>query len=110
MNLDEETVVARIERLTLHELRLFVSEGWVRPVTGPAGPVFDEVDVARARLLCDLRQEMELPEDALPVILTLLDRLHAARRDLRCLAEALAEQPEAVRAAVVSAARARSGA
>lgn len=110
MSLDEEMVVARIGRLTLHELRLWVSEGWLRPATGPAGPVFDEIDLARARLLCDLRQEMELPEEALPVVLTLLDRLHAARRDLRCIAEALAEQPEPVRDAVVAAARARIGA
>jgi chaperone modulatory protein CbpM len=34
MSLDEQTVVAQIERLTLRELRLWVSEGWVRPAQG----------------------------------------------------------------------------
>lgn len=97
MRLDEESVVAEVRRLSLRELRFWVQEGWVRPIPGDAGPVFDEVDVARIRLLCDLRKEMALPEDALPVVLTLIDRLHETRRDLRHLTEALEEQPETVR-------------
>ena len=101
MRLDEESVVAEVRRLTLRELRLWVREGWVRPASGDAGPVFDEVDVARIRLLCDLRKEMALPTDALPVVLTLIDRLHQTRRDLRHLTEAVEEQPETVRRLVV---------
>ena len=45
---------------------------------------------------------MALPSDALPVVLTLIDRLHETRRDLRLLVEALADQPEDVRRAVIS--------
>lgn len=70
------------------------------PALGEAGPIFDEMDVARLRLLCDLRKEMALPTDALPVVLALIDRLHRTRRDLRLLIEALADQPEDVRRAV----------
>lgn len=101
MRLDEESVVAEVRRLSLRELRLWVREGWVRPASGDAGPVFDEVDVARIRLLCDLRKEMALPTDALPVVLTLIDRLHETRRDLRHLTEAVEEQPETVRRLVI---------
>ena len=101
MRLDEESVVAEVRRLSLRELRLWVREGWVRPASGDAGPVFDEVDVARIRLLCDLRKEMALPTDALPVVLTLIDRLHETRRDLRHLTEAVEEQPETVRLLVI---------
>lgn len=100
MSYDEGTVVARVSRLTLTELRLWVNEGWVRPAEGEAGPVFDEVDVARIRLLCDLSKDLSLSEEALPVVLTLIDRLHRTRRELRCLAEALGRQPEEVRRAV----------
>lgn len=107
MSLDERKVVARIERLSLRELRLWVREGWVRPALGERGPVFDEVDVARLRLLCDLRKDMALPTDALPVVLTLIDQLHRTRRDLRHLAEALDEQPTEVRRAVTAAVRRR---
>ena len=80
MSLGEKDVVARVERVTLRELRLWVREGWVRPLTGEAGPVFDEVDIARVHLLCELRKDMALPNDALPTVLTLLDHLHRVRR------------------------------
>lgn len=101
MRLDEQSVVAVVQRLSLRELRFWVREGWVRPVPGDRGPVFDEVDVARIRLLCDLRKELALPTEALPVVLMLIDRLHEAHRDLRHLTEALEEQPESVRRVVV---------
>ena len=107
MILDERTVVARIERLTLRELRLWVREGWVRPATGERGPVFDDLDVARLRLICDLRKELALPADVMPTVLTLIDQLHRTRRDLRCLAQALDEQPEEVRSAVIASVRRR---
>lgn len=102
MRLDEKSVVAEVHRVTLRELRSWVREGWVQPAQGEVGPVFDEVDIARIRLLCDLRQDLALPADTLPVVLTLIDRLHEVRRDLRCLTDALAEQPEDVRQAVVT--------
>ena len=107
MNMDERSVVAEVRRVTLRELRLWVREGWVRPSQGERGPAFDEVDVARIRLLCDLRKEMALPSDALPVVLTLIDRLHETRRDLRDLTEALEEQPEEIRRSVVAGFRER---
>lgn len=109
MRMTERMVVAEVRRLTLRDLRRWVREGWVRPAMGEAGPVFDKLDVARLRLLCDLRQEMALPADALPVVLTLIDRLHEARRETRLLLEALGEQPEGVRRAVIARLLARHG-
>ena len=76
MRLSERSVVARVERLTMRELRLWVREGWVRPATSEDGPVFDELDIARIRLLCDLRKDMNIPASALPPLLTLIDQLH----------------------------------
>jgi len=101
MSFDERVVVTRVKRLTLRELRLWVREGWVRPVHSQAGPVFDEMDIARIRLLCDLKKDMSLSTDALPVVLTLIDRLHEARRELRNLTGALEDQPGDVRRAVI---------
>lgn len=102
MSLDEYTVVSRVRRLNLRDLRLWVRQGWLRPAEGEAGPVFDELDIARIRLLCDLRKEMSLPNDAVPVVLNLIDHLHRTRRELRALTRAIEEQPEDVRHAVVS--------
>ena len=102
MSLDERSVVARVNRLTMRELRLWVREGWVRPAQGESGPVFDDIDVARIRLLCDLRKELALPATAL------IDQLHRTRRDLRRLTEALDEQAPEVRRAVIASVRRRS--
>ncbi len=109
MSLDERMVVARVSRLTLGDLRQWVREGWVRPAQGARGPVFDELDLARIRLLRDLTADMAVPADALPVVITLIDRLHETRRAARCLAEALEEQPETVRDAVIRSYQRRYG-
>ncbi|MCD9148759.1 MerR family transcriptional regulator [Pseudophaeobacter flagellatus] len=107
MSHTEEKVLAEIRRLTRRDLRLWVREGWVRPAIGEAGPLYDDLDVARIRLLCDLRKEMALPSTAVPVVLTLIDRLHQTRRDLYSLVEAVDDQSDCVRHAVVARLRAR---
>ena len=106
--MDEQAIVAIVKRVTLRELRLWVREGWVRPAQGNAGPVFDDLDVARIRLLCDLRKEMALPTDAVTPVLTLIDQLNRTRRELRWLAEAVDEQSEETRRAVVAAVQRRT--
>lgn len=98
----EEMVLTKIRRLSRRELRLWVRQGWVRPAVGEAGPVFDELDIARLRLLCDLRKEMALPSTAMPVVLNLIDQLYQTRRDLRTLLRALDDQPEDVRSTLAA--------
>lgn len=102
MNFDEQTVVAQVRRVELRELRIWVKKGWVRPSLSETGPVYDEVDIARIRLLCDLKKDMSLPTKSLPVVLSLIDQLHQTRRELRALATALADQPEDVRKVVAA--------
>ncbi len=101
MSYDEHEVVRQVRRVTLRELRGWVRQGWVRPREGAMGPVFDEIDIARIRLVCDLRKEMSIPADTLPVILSLIDQLHTARHDFRCLAEAVAEQTDRHKVAIL---------
>ena len=103
--LDERDVVATVRRLHLKELRLWVEMGWVRPANSDGGPVFDDLDVARIRLVCDLREDMSLPDDAVPVVLSLLDQIHGLRRELRGLAGAVDTQPDEIRQAIVAAYR-----
>ena len=102
MSHTEEKVLSEIRRLTRRDLRIWVREGWVRPAMSEGGPIFDEIDVARLRLLCDLRKEMALTPDAVHVVLTLIDRLHQTRRDLHMLLSALDDQPGEVRRAVAA--------
>lgn len=98
----EEKVLSEVRRLTRRDLRVWVRAGWVRPSMSEGGPMFDDIDIARLRLLCDLRREMALTPDAVEVVLTLIDRLHRTRRDLRMLLAAVDDQPHEVRRAVAS--------
>ncbi|MBP0493748.1 chaperone modulator CbpM [Pararoseomonas indoligenes] len=84
-----ETVVARVTGLDPARLEAWIAEGWIRPVRQEGRPVFEEIDLARCRLILELQEEMEVGDSAMPVVLGLLDRLHRTRRQLRLLAEAL---------------------
>lgn len=105
MKLKERDVVATVRRLHLQDLRSWVRQGWVRPARDDDGPLFDELDLARIQLICDLRKEMSLSADAVPMILSLLDQLYGLRHELRTLAEAIDRQPEETRTAVLTAYR-----
>ncbi len=54
-------------------LRVWVEEGWICQAADDAGPVFDELDLARARLLARLHNDLGLDNEALPVVLSLID-------------------------------------
>lgn len=97
MMLTEHDVLARVGSLTVRELRFWVSEGWVAPARSDNGPAFDEMDLARIRLICQCRDELDLHHEAMPVILSLIDQLYGLRRELRALAQAVEEQPEEIR-------------
>lgn len=109
MILHEQQVIERVGSLTVRELRIWCESGWVAPARGEAGPVFDEVDVARIRLVCQLRDDVGLDREAIPVVLSLLDQLYGVRRELRALAQAVDQQPEDVSARIRAAYRALAG-
>jgi len=56
------------------ELTHWVELGWVMPDTEDTVLVFREIDVARVRLIHDLRHDMDIGEDAIPLVLSLLDQ------------------------------------
>ena len=102
----EVEVVEALGKLTVAELRVWCEAGWVAPARGEAGPIFDEVDLARIRLVCQLRDDLDLDEGAIPVVLSLVDQLYGVRRELRALARAVDQQPENVAAGIRDAFRA----
>ena len=93
IGLQEFQVRARIEGETL---RAWVEASWLIPRQGEAEPSFSEADVARARLIRDLTEDLGVNEDGVGVILDLLDQLHGLRRTLGDLVRAVRLQPEAV--------------
>jgi chaperone modulatory protein CbpM len=73
--------------LTEAELAHFLDAAWVRPARRDHEPVFSELDLARIRLILDLRTTLEVEERTLPLVLTLVDQLYTTRRHLRRVLE-----------------------
>ncbi|MFN4091124.1 MAG: chaperone modulator CbpM, partial [Alphaproteobacteria bacterium] len=79
LELDE---VARLAGVRRTELVTWIDERWVLPVEEDGRWRFAEVDVARVRLIVELRRDLDIGPDALPVVLSLMDRVNALRRGL----------------------------
>jgi chaperone modulatory protein CbpM len=76
-----QQVVAEIG-VTETDLQLWIEQRWVLPHKREDSFVFDDVDIARARLIRELRVDLMVNEEAIPVVLSLLDQVHALRRAL----------------------------
>lgn len=98
----EEQIVAEVPGLDRTLLMRFVKARIVVPVEAPArsGPVFGQIDVARLRLACDLCESFDLEDDALELLLRLVDQLHGLRAELHAVVDALATLPEEQRRSV----------
>lgn len=93
----ERDIIARIDSLTVRRLRSWVRRGWVQPAVDGRIYTFTEVDVARVQLICELREDMRINEDAIPVVLSLMDQVYGLRHQLRSLTEAIEGLPPAAR-------------
>jgi chaperone modulatory protein CbpM len=101
--MDEAAVAALFSDLSQVELTTWVERGWVIPDATGASPYFHEIDVARVRLIHDLRREMDVGEDAVPLVLSLLDQVYELRSRLRSMLRAVEAQPRAVQLAILAA-------
>jgi chaperone modulatory protein CbpM len=101
------TLVGRVDRI---ELTQWIELGWVAPERpGDAEPAFSDVDVARVCLICDLRHDLAVEEETMPLVLSLLDQIYALRRQMAALTGAIREQPEEVRQAILDLVNRRRG-
>ena len=94
------SVIALFSDLQVQELTGWVERGWVRPEGEAPGWEFQEIDVARVRLIHDLRRGMDIGEDAIPLVLSLLDQVYELRAQLQSVLRAVEAQPADVREAI----------
>lgn len=97
--LTERDLLARVRRLTVTRLRVWVAQGWIKPAD-EAAPSYSEADLARAALICNLEDELGFAEDDVPVLLNLIDQIHGLRAELKGLLDALEDLPPDLRATV----------
>ena len=98
----ESELMAMIVLLKAEALQRWIDLGWVLPQQEDDGFYFDESDVVRVRLICELHYELHIEEDSLSVVLSLMDQLYAVRRSLRTLSTAVEAQPAEVQARIAA--------
>lgn len=93
--LSEDQAIAAVTRLTRVQLVSFVEAEIIIPVMTSDGPAYRKIDIMRLELLCELSEEFDMQDDALGVVISLVDQLHGVRGELRAVLSAVeTEQPE----------------
>ena len=78
-----EVLLAQLPNLPRQDLERWISYDWVRP-DGQAGIyAFGDIDVARVRLIQELRDDLEVDERSMSVVLLLLSRLLTPKTESR---------------------------
>jgi chaperone modulatory protein CbpM len=90
-------------RLTTIHVERWVARGLLRPAGNAEAWSFEQIDVARARLLAELVDEVGLDDDTMEAVVALVDQVHTLRGQLDLLARAIAEQPADTREAIAAA-------
>jgi chaperone modulatory protein CbpM len=71
------------------DIQGFLENAWIHADFIGNEPHFRDIDIARLHLIQELRTELAVNDEAVPIILSLLDQLHDTRRRLRELAAAV---------------------
>ena len=66
-----------------------MARGLLRPTAEGEAWTFEPVDVARARLLAELADEMGFDDEAVETVVDLVDQVHTLRRQLDQLGQAI---------------------
>jgi len=93
-------LLGRVHGLDQRELVHWVENRWVLAEKHGDTLLFHEVDVARVELIQEIRHEFAIDDEAVPMVLGLLDQVYGLRRQLRRLCDALALQPSEVQEAI----------
>ncbi|MFC3570385.1 hypothetical protein [Paracoccus sp. TOH] len=94
-----------VGELSAEQLDRYIRAGVVIPVQSEHGPLFRELDLARLNLVVDLAEGYHLDEEALAMVLSLVDQLHGLRGDMRAMLDAVAREPVETRVRLKAAIR-----
>ncbi|HTW53400.1 MAG TPA: chaperone modulator CbpM [Stellaceae bacterium] len=95
-----DELLLRLRGLERRELTRWVENRWVLPERRAETWVFHEVDVARVELIVDIRRDFAIDDEAMGLVLGLLDQVYDLRRQMRRLCDAVATQPLEVQDAI----------
>ena len=72
-------------RVQHQSLEAWIAAGWLLPPQTEPELAFSDVDVARAQLIRDLRDDLGVNDEGISVILHLVDQMHGLRRSMEGL-------------------------
>jgi chaperone modulatory protein CbpM len=73
-------------------LEVWIKEEWLVPGKTEGEPAFSEADLARAKLIRDLKHDMGVNDEGVGIILNLLDQMHSLRKAMAELLPSTREQ------------------
>ena len=79
----DTTEFCRVAGLEATALEAWIETGWLHPIEARRGRRFSTIDLARARLILDLRGPMGVNDEGVTLVLHLVDQIHGLRRALR---------------------------
>jgi chaperone modulatory protein CbpM len=103
MNLSQEALFRLVAGLDAAELEYWIEQRWVLPEGERGAYCFHDIDVARIRLILDIRRDLAIDDETMPLILSLMDQVYGLRHRLIGLSRALAAQPREIREAIAGA-------
>jgi chaperone modulatory protein CbpM len=68
--------------LEVRTLEIWLEQRWLVPEETAGGPTFSSADVARARLIEDLKSDFGINDEGVDIVLHLMDQLHGLRQAL----------------------------
>jgi chaperone modulatory protein CbpM len=80
-------------RVEHRSLEAWIAAGWLIPPQTEPELMFNDVDLARAQLIRDLREDLGVNDEGVSVILHLIDQMHG----LRCTMHELLNEVRAAR-------------
>jgi chaperone modulatory protein CbpM len=82
IKVQEFLIRVRVERQSLDA---WIAAGWLVPPQTDPELMFSDIDVARAQLIRDLREDLGVNDEGVSVVLHLIDQMHGLRRSMRDL-------------------------
>lgn len=80
-------------RLESETLEVWIKEEWLIPRHGVAGQEFADIDVSRAQLIKELKEDLGVNDEGVSVVLHLIDQLHGLRATLRDILRTVGNPP-----------------
>ena len=81
-------------QLDQETLQVWIEEEWLVPGETAGEPAFSEADLARAKLIRDLKHDMGVNDEGVGIILNLLDQMHSLRKAMADMLPVMRERSD----------------